>query len=165
MLNEFKADIKKQHASPELVDLTMGKIRTEQKKNKTIVYGLPMTIVAAAVLLVCVFIGGTDRDIYYNEMDAGVLRDVYVSEDVTVEYITVGDGTVMIKSSTQNIAPDSLLTGQLSVVEKKEVYLGYNEAQNSYTAAFSIGDKNYYLYALGVEKDEFEKFLINMLEQ
>ena len=164
MIDKFRADVEKQHASRELIDATIQKLRQPEKKRCSLVYMIPVAVIAAALILVFIHLG-EDKDVFfYNRMDSFVLRDMTVTDEVKVEHVNVGEGTVMIKSAETNVAPESLFEGSKSEIESCDVYLGSDEQETFFAAAFTKDGRNYFFYARGCAKKDFEKYMKEFLE-
>lgn len=165
MQDKLRADIDSQHAPEWLVNATIEKLHTSRKK-KTIVYALPTAVLVAAALFVCVSIPFFQTQMRYNQIEFMVMREMAMEEEVEVEHLTLGEGTLTIKSSdTSQVAPEELLQGKTTKVKGIEVYLGCDSEETYYMAAFSKDGVNYYLQARECEKGEFEKYLKNFFEQ
>lgn len=158
MQDKLRSDIERQHAPQRLIDETIEKLHTPKKKNTTL-YGIAGAL-AAAVLFVCIQLLPAGDQMRYNEVNVPVLRDMTLMNEYEVERVNLGEGTLVIKSSeTTSVAPEELLSGEISVIEDCEVYLGRSSDEIYYMAAFSLGEIQYYFQARDCEKKEFEEFI------
>lgn len=164
MIDKFRADMDKQHASRELINATIQRLRQPEKKKSPLVYMMPVAVVAVAIILVFIYMGA-EKDVFrYNQMDSFVLRDMTVINEAKVEHVDVGEGTVMVKSAETKVAPESLLEGSKSEIENYDVYLGSDERETFFAAAFTKDGKYYFFYARGCAKKDFENYLKDFLE-
>lgn len=166
MQDKLRNDINRQHAPERLVNETIEKLHAPQKKKNTVVYALPTVILVAAVLFVCINLSLAKDQMRYNEVSFLVLRDIASEESVEVEYVSLGEGSMVIKKSENgSVAPEELLNGKKTTIDEKDVYLGSDKEGSYYMAAFCIDDIHYFFYARDCEKQEFEKYLKNFLEE
>lgn len=166
MVEKFKEEINRQHAPQKLVDDTLRKIHTQKKKKWKPVYMAPVGLAVAAALLLVVNVTTDVTEMNYNIMEEEMIRDIILEENITIEYQEAGEGTIMIRSSAvETVAPESLLAGEVTDINGYSVYLGKNETDHSYSAAFVKEKEYYYLYTKNASQKEFESFLKKFLNK
>lgn len=164
MIEKFKEQVDGQHAPEDLINSTIEKLH-KPRRSKAPAIGMLSVCAIVVTAFIMVFVIGHPKNIMnYNSISDASMKDMPQSGQITSEYQSVGEFTVLIRTSeTQEVAPESLISGKKTDIKGYEVYLGINEISNSYLAAFTKDDMNYCIFARDGDKEEFEAYLMDLL--
>lgn len=165
MIDKFREQVNGQHAPEELINSTIEKLH-KPRKAKAFVAGVIATgAIVLAVLTMLFIILRPNNVMNYNSISEVSMKDLPQNEQIISEYKSVGGLKVMIRSSqTEEVAPESLISGEKTDIKGYEVFLGINNVNNTYLAAFNKDDINYFIFARGGDKEEFEAYLKEFLK-
>lgn len=87
---------------------------------------------------------------------------IQVTEDEGTFYYNADGNQVMVKvSGTKEVAPEELLSGEVSRWHNMTVYAGEDETGGQRLAAVTQGNIHYFVMSYNMTEKEFEKFLKN----
>ncbi len=90
--------------------------------------------------------------------------DTVTEDEATVIYNVDGEQMMIQYSKTMDIVPENLLTGEMSDVNGQPVKVAVSENGKEHMAVFESGDVTFFVISYSMEKQEFEKFLLNFLD-